>query len=271
MKIVIDDQYHNDENKGYTVDESGNIDLFINIEGEVGESNTLEGSNNIDYNEGENVIVSDFTQFEEKTTKEEKINTEGVISVEEVISTEEVISDGEIVRDAEKPILGDTISSENPWKEEKFSRDYNNIYAEIENNLEEKYANKSAPVELDYSNQKPMYNRYEEKKVIEEKGTIDVFSKLGSKEGVELKGARINLYLLNGVSPKLYDSRFSDATGKVAFNDLPNGCYRIIAIVDRRFFEKPAYYNWNEVTIDRNNKNSSVLVVNKIKAGYYRR
>lgn len=271
MKIVIDDQYHNDENKQYTVDENGNINLFINLGDEVEESNTLDNSNNINYNEGENVIESDFTEFQEKVTEEVKTKDEEIIINEARISDEVRLSDEPRISDIEESTIGGTISSENPWKEEKFSRDYNSIYGEIENNLEEKYANKSERVEVEYSSSEPKYNRYEEKKVKEETGNIDVFSRLGSKEGVELKGARINLYLLNGVSPKLYDSKFSDSSGKVDFNNLPNGCYRIIAIVDRRFFEKPIYYNWNEVTIDKNNKNSNVLVVNRIKPGYYRR
>lgn len=259
MKIVIDDQYHNDENKQYTVDENGNINLFINIEDKVEDSNTLEDSNNINYNEGENVIESDFTEFQEKDTEEK------------TVYAEEITTEGVPISNVEAPIFGSTISSENPWQEEKFSRDYSSIYAEIENNLEEKYANKSHGAEVEDSNLQHIYNKNEEKKVREETGSIDVSSRLGSKEGVELKGARINLYLLNGVSPKLYDSKFSDASGIVEFNNLPNACYRIIAIVDRRFFEKPTYYNWNEVTIDRNNKKSSITVVNRIKAGYYRR
>ena len=64
MKIVIDDQYHSDENKQYTVDENGNIDLFINI-GENIASSTLEDSNNINCNENQNVIGSDFTELKE--------------------------------------------------------------------------------------------------------------------------------------------------------------------------------------------------------------
>lgn len=263
MKIVIDDQYHSDENKQYTVDENGNIDLLINVGENIGSSSTLEDSNNINCNENQNVIESDFTEFEENASKIEGYENE------------EGIKAGVVIDDVEEPTIRSTLGSENPWKDEEFSRNYNSIYAEIENNLEKKYANENKRVESESFNSKDMYkdmyNVYEEKKVREEKGNITVFSKLGSKEGVEIKGARINLYLLNGVSPKLYDSKFSDEGGKVEFNNLSNGCYRIIAIVDRRFFEKPIYYNWNEVTIDTNNKNDNVLVVNRIKSGYYKR
>ncbi|MDV4149766.1 calcium-binding protein [Clostridium sp. AL.422] len=279
MKIVIDDQYHSDENKKFTVDqnkqftvdENGNIDLLINIGETLGDSNTLESNNNINYTEGENVIESDFTEMEDKINNIVKNNNEEIINNCIKENDEETISSGTVKIDLEEPGVGSTINSENPWKEEKFSRDYNSIYAEIESSLEKKYANQNEVVDRDDTNLRPMHIRYEENKGSEEKGSINVFSRLGNKEGVELKGARINLYLLNGVSPKLYDSKFTDASGKVEFNNLPNGCYRIIAIVDRRFFEKPVYYNWNEVTIDSNNKNANVLVVNKIKPGYYKR
>lgn len=258
MKIVIDDQYHSDENKQFTVDENGNIDLFINI-GEVEQgNNTLEDSNNIIINEADNVVESDFAEFKVNDDKEENTN-------------EEVIITGEVIEDVKEPTLNGTISSENPWEDEQFSRDYHSIYAEIENNLEKKYANKDEGYKEESYTPKPMYNVYKEESFKEPKGSITVFSKLGSKDGVEIKGARINIYLLNGVSPKLYDSKFSDEAGKVEFSNLDNGCYRIIAIVDRRFFEKPVYYNWNEVTIDANNKSANIVVVNRIKAGYYRK
>ena len=289
MKIVIDDQYQNDDNKQYTVDENGNINLFISVGDEVGSDDTINedvninSSNNIEYNEKENFEESNLGDFEENIVLE---NNE----------VEENDLPGSEVKDS--IVESSTINTENPWEEEKFSRNYHNIYAEIENNLEEKYSsnnnvkeeyNSNDKVEeeyidtsnneinKEYFSENEVNNFYKEKRevakkeVIEERGSIEVFSKLGGKDGVELKGARINLYLLNGVSPKLQDSKFTDSLGKVTFDNLPNACYRIIAIVDRRFFEKPIYYNWNEVIIDKNNKNSSILVVNRIKAAYYRR
>ncbi|ATD56191.1 hypothetical protein BTM21_08350 [Clostridium chauvoei] len=100
----------------------------------------------------------------------------------------------------------------------------------------------------------------------EKKGCITVVVKLGSKDGVELKGAKVNLYMLNGVSPKLCDTQLTNSEGKVNFENLEDGCYRVISIVDRRYFEKPCYINWNEVIIDQNLKEATVTVVNRIKA-----
>ena len=54
MKIVIDDQYHSDENNNnnedqYTVDENGNLNLFIQVDGEVGEDNSTRTINRATY------------------------------------------------------------------------------------------------------------------------------------------------------------------------------------------------------------------------------
>lgn len=321
MKIIIDDQYNNDENKEYTIDKDGNVNLFINIGDEIEENDSINVNNNINSNNDKEETDNNFVGIDE----------------------EQDFGDALIIDNVSDNV--GTIGKENQCEEDNYSDKYHSMYAEIENSLQEKYAKKEhindeicdekkvetftdnvydgiridaftdnvyterksdsfddnvyterkteAVTDNIYTERKAdafrknMYNEvndgiynerdnsiYNERydvKSVEEKGIIDVYSKLGSKEGIELRGARINLYLLNGVSPKLYDSKFTDGIGKVSFDNLPNGCYRIIAIVDRRYFEKPIYYNWNEVNIDRNNKHSSIVVVNKIKPGYYRR
>lgn len=97
------------------------------------------------------------------------------------------------------------------------------------------------------------------------KGTIEVFVKLGNYNGANLKGAKVNLYLLKGISPKLKQSRFTDEDGKVVFENLDNGCYRVISIVDRKYFEKPVYHTWNEFTVDDENKSTSIIIINRLK------
>ncbi|MBD7914185.1 calcium-binding protein [Clostridium sp. Sa3CUN1] len=281
MKIIIDDQYQNDENNQYTMDEDGNINLFINIDNATEQDETINFNNNIDSNSLIGGIESNFEELREEEIKDTFI-VESFVKEENIIKEDNTISEENI------------ISEESQREEEKNKRNYHSIYAEIERNLQTKYSGDDK-VEYDLNNQleyglnnqveyvannqeeydlnKKVKNQYDnpiERREEEKKGIIEVYSKLGSREGLELRGARINLYLLNGVSPKLYDSKFTDSIGKVTFNNLPNGCYRIIAIVDRRYFEKPIYYNWNEVTIDSNNKEKSIVVVNKIKSGYYR-
>lgn len=99
----------------------------------------------------------------------------------------------------------------------------------------------------------------------EDKGRIEVILRLGSKDGSTIKGGKINLYLLKGVKPKLLKSKFTDDFGKVIFTDLENGCYRVISIVNRDYFDKPIYHTWNEFNVDENNKYAKIEVVNKIK------
>lgn len=98
-----------------------------------------------------------------------------------------------------------------------------------------------------------------------EKGKIEVVVRLGSRDGSTIKGAKINLYLLKGVQPRLVKSKFTDDFGKVIFEDLEQGCYRAISIVNREYFEKPIYHTWNEFNVDENNKYAKIEVVNKIK------
>ena len=96
-------------------------------------------------------------------------------------------------------------------------------------------------------------------------GKIIVTSVLDFEENEYLQGVKINLYKINGLSPVLIKSKTTDEEGNVVFSELEEGCYRIIEIIDKRYFEKPKYINWNEIIIDGINKNQKVLVVNKIK------
>lgn len=97
-------------------------------------------------------------------------------------------------------------------------------------------------------------------------GEIKVMSRLANKNKTLISSAKINLYILNGVSPKLVETKYTDNDGKVVFENLKRGSYRVIAIVDRKYFEKPTYSPWNEITIDRNTTETSIEVINKIKA-----
>lgn len=97
------------------------------------------------------------------------------------------------------------------------------------------------------------------------KGEIIVYSRLGNPNGPHISSAKINLYMINGISPKLICSKLTDSEGKVVFDNLEMGSYRVISIVDRKYFEKPTYINWNEVTIDSNLNKETITVINRIK------
>ncbi|GAB6167764.1 hypothetical protein JCM1393_02240 [Clostridium carnis] len=238
MKIMIEDQYYMDENgeKSYKNDNSENQ----GIESKAKNSGHNE-SYRVDNDEGYNVFIQ----------------------VSESEAEPCIINNG---RDDEHI----THNYSNNY-EENNNFNTNNNYEIFENNYnnENDYTSK----EYNENNNENLeeINSEKENCVVEEKGHITVFSKLGKKDGVSLKGAKINLYKINGVSPKLCYSEVTDDDGKIEFTNLENGCYRVIAILDRRFFEKPCYLTWNEVIIDNENKESSVIVINKIKANCYKR
>lgn len=98
-----------------------------------------------------------------------------------------------------------------------------------------------------------------------EKGEIIVTSVLDCGEHEILQGVKINLYKINGLSPILIKSKITDDEGKAVFSGIEEGCYRIIEIIDKKYFEKPKYINWNEIIIDKQNYKQKVVIVNKIK------
>ena len=97
------------------------------------------------------------------------------------------------------------------------------------------------------------------------KGKIIVGVRLGDRKGKAISEAKVNLYALNGLSPKLVSSKLTDGNGIVVFDGLPEGSYRVIEIVNRKYFEKPTYIQWNEVTINKDLREESIIVVNRIR------
>lgn len=97
------------------------------------------------------------------------------------------------------------------------------------------------------------------------KGKIIVGVRLGDRRGKAISEAKINLYALNGLSPRLVSSKLTDKNGIVVFDGLPEGSYRVIEIINRKYFEKPTYIQWNEVTINKDLREESIIVVNRIK------
>ncbi len=95
-------------------------------------------------------------------------------------------------------------------------------------------------------------------------GTIIVYSTFLSKFGKRIKGVKMNLYKLNGISPQLIESIETDENGRAVFSNVSKGSYRVIELIDKRYFKKPVYINWNEVTISDDNTEAVIYVVNSI-------
>ena len=96
------------------------------------------------------------------------------------------------------------------------------------------------------------------------RGKIEVICKLGSNKGRVIPSSKINLYMLNGISPRVVSSKLTNENGKVVFDNLKQGSYRVIAIVDRKLFQKPTYLQWNEVTINEEGQKEAITVINKL-------
>lgn len=102
--------------------------------------------------------------------------------------------------------------------------------------------------------------------VVPNDGKIIVTSILDCGEHEYLEGVKINLYKINGLSPVLIKSIMTDDKGQAVFSEIENGCYRIIEIIDKKYFEKPKYINWNEIIINDANKIENIIIVNKVKS-----
>lgn len=180
-------------------------------------------------------------------------------------------------------------------KDKAFAKEYNNEYEHYyekekdnKNNYEEyfmdfepnKWANCSdewcecnGRVRAEGSNHY-QYNKNEKKEAKKEckkseknkcKGKITVYSILSCEHSQTLKGVKINLYEINGVTPKLVASKNTDSDGKVVFSGIENGCYRVIEIIDKSYFEKPTYLTWNEFNINAENTSGILYVLNYLK------
>jgi 5-hydroxyisourate hydrolase-like protein (transthyretin family) len=155
-------------------------------------------------------------------------------------------------------IINDIVSAENN-KSKYYECNNISCVVEISENNKDKQ-NKQESI-LNSKNAKPQKTEDN----VFNNGEIIVTSILECGEHEYLKGVKINLYKINGLSPILIKSQITDEEGKVVFSEVEEGCYRIIEIIDKRYFEKPKYINWNEIIIDSVNSSQKIIIINKIK------
>ena len=293
----INSAYDNDINSAYDNDINSAYDNDINNDYDNYHNNSHTDKVNDKYNEydkfchiqGINYNYEDDSSYDEPLDNNYKessnLNFEKEISESEYSNynyDEELNSE-----DGSKPINEEENFFEKfyneKYKEENSSVNDMNIYKEDDetedllnnNNIDSKnhYFDDYREPNINYYNndgQDAYGSKCDESNKVT-KGKIKVSVKLGDENGIVIKSAKINLYELNGVSPKLYASKLTDCNGEVIFENLENGCYRVISLVDRRFFEKPLYTTWNEVTIDKHYKEASVCVVNRVKPSCLKR
>lgn len=119
---------------------------------------------------------------------------------------------------------------------------------------------------INVSEDKKIYNGEEIPKRVH--GIIKVKSVLSKVDGEPIKGLKINLYVTNGVSPRLIKSAITNDDGIVVFKNIECGNYRVIEIINKAYFEKPIYKKWNEVNISNDNTYEEVIVINRVKNVY---
>lgn len=114
-------------------------------------------------------------------------------------------------------------------------------------------------------------NRREERERERERGSIVVFSKFRSASGEPLSGVTVKLFRLTGGCPQLISTKVTDCNGRVIFDNLPNGFFRVVQEIDNRFFQRPTYIPWNEVEINNVVRTATIIVVNRLRRRNRRR
>lgn len=153
---------------------------------------------------------------------------------------------------------------ENYDEYEYIQNEYAEFFDEYKKNFECVKLNKNDKCTDDKINCKKE-EKYEKIDMEERAGEINVYAYLGNIRGIELKGVSINLYKINGICPELIDCKKTDCNGKVCFENVKEGNYRIIELIDKNYFAKPTYANWNEVNVTKDNKCFTIYVINKMK------
>ena len=228
MRIRIDDDFDNDLEAEYK-----SID-----------NDTIVGNGALSK---ENIPIIDVKS---EDIKEELVDGEmenGSIRQKEI--TEYNLDNGFSIKIQGATLLDD--ESEN-YINNKTSDHYNNSREDRKNKSAQRNQNKRIKENDEYIGQRV-------------KGKIIVGVRLGDRRGKAISEAKINLYALNGLSPRLVSSKLTDKNGIVVFDGLPEGSYSVIEIINRKYFEKPTYIQWNEVTINKDLREESIIVVNRIK------
>ena len=97
-------------------------------------------------------------------------------------------------------------------------------------------------------------------------GKIEVVSTLGNINGKRIIGLEVKLYKVSDVCTMEIEEKVIDCNGIAKFCDLENGTYRVVQLIDSKYFNKPKYINWNEVLINDNDKSVKIYVVNTIRS-----
>jgi len=229
-------------------------------------------------------------KFLKEYLDEKEDNIEDNIEVDKsddlVVNFDITYGDGEsenYICNNESEVFGERVEEKNEKKKQDEKEPTNENYSyyaeniegyDIENEIgkwtncvDEWCESSSKKKEVEYHEDKDCKCEVEQKveEINKGNGTITVYSLLALNETTTLKGVTVNLYRINGVKPELVCSKETDEKGMAVFNDVEEGNYRIIQIIDKRYFEKPTYLTWNEVNISKANTEYVLYVLNTLK------
>ncbi|GIM27464.1 hypothetical protein CPJCM30710_01300 [Clostridium polyendosporum] len=97
------------------------------------------------------------------------------------------------------------------------------------------------------------------------RGRIAVTSVLGCSEREPISGVTIVLFRVVGCSLEFVDAEVTNANGRVVFNNLRDGIYKVVQLIRRCIFEEPIFLPTDQVTIDEDNREFDIIIINKIK------
>lgn len=257
MRIRIDDEFDSDLEKEYKAIDN---DLVIGNGVLSNESPTIIEVNEMDIRSDKEDIEKDIMDISKEEINNYNLNNGFSIEIQGA-----TLMDSDEANERNKSPNRLEEKSNNLKEERKHDKIHSNKNESLEkddisknNERKERYKIKNNSKVKGKENKECL----DVKKV---KGKITVYAKLGDVKGTCISDAKINLYALNGLSPKLISSKFTDKNGIVIFDNLEEGSYRIIEIVNRKYFEKPTYVQWNEVTINKYLEAEEIIVVNKIR------
>lgn len=256
MHIRIDDDFDNELEEEYKSIDNDSV-IGNGVLANSNETIIEVNATNVDKNKRENANYNLDNGF--------SLKIEGATFVDDTYDVKENKIPKENLNEQDKNNSNEQVKDNfNKQSKENLTEEDKNKFDEYLN----QYINEDINEDVKDINEDIQYDRcycMNKKRNEEIKGTIRVISKLGDIHGSNISDTKINLYALNGLSPKFISSKITDKNGLAIFNNLPEGSYRVIEIVNRRYFEKPTYIQWNEVTINDELQEENIIVVNRIK------
>ncbi|QAA34204.1 prealbumin-like fold domain-containing protein [Clostridium manihotivorum] len=101
-------------------------------------------------------------------------------------------------------------------------------------------------------------------------GRIEVTSKLGSDCGEPISGVKVYLFRIEDYNLRFACFKITNKHGKVVFDGLRDGIYKVVQPMDKCIFRDPVYLPSDQVPIDRVHRDYNITVINRIRPSVLR-